>query len=741
MVAVGVSAARAPRGPPRRAFRHGNASPADGRRVLAKTTTKAWRAPTPSRVSLGGAARVSHTHRLSRARVDRGGVASGAFARANAGHASRSPACFASSSDFSSSETPEPRSSSEHTHSRHAHPARRVALTLAVIALVAFAAVEACGARASFPSGATRESFTRSAVITFETLRPGGLSLPPWPDFFPALLRDARTLLEKTRPSLVIALMAFLTVNPAPLRRASRETFHALARCLAARDAPNWVTAATALSGPYVGRALRLCFFWALANRLARLPCVDSGTVLAAPPILRALAATVANVFGDAGATPRCDGSDEFAAFFLPSRATVGETRAWFFAASARVLVAALCVLAAQWVMHAKRPPPRPAAPTESSSPSGGAAGGSAAETALSDYSSDPVGLHFAALRGDAGISWDRQAKAALIDSALSCAVVAASVLSVANALRVDVTGLLAVGGFSGVAFGFAAQRCVANFISGVLIFVTQPFKQGDLVATAHAAGEGAFRGVVKQVGWHSTSLESCKDGSVLIVPNSELSTVPVRNVSRRERRAVIETVPVSLSIETTRVVDANARMRMKEFTRARAAVFAANRALRAHVGVEPRGAFSDRVDGAATPRCVLTADPVTGATRITCAYVMARDVPEPWAEAVRSAVLVKLREAIAAALVVEVEEVEEEEEEEVDSDADTESDSEDSEDADSEGGFDAAMVRELTGRYDHHFPQPRDDVVARSTRRGEREYESAAGRYRDEDDDGDACW
>jgi hypothetical protein len=98
-------------------------------------------------------------------------------------------------------------------------------------------------------------------VITFETLRPGGLSLPPWPAFYPALLRDARTLLEKTRPSLVIALMAFLTVNPAPLRRASRETFHALARCLAARDAPNWVTAATALSGPYVGRALRLCFF------------------------------------------------------------------------------------------------------------------------------------------------------------------------------------------------------------------------------------------------------------------------------------------------------------------------------------------------------------------------------------------------------------------------------------------------------------------------------------------------
>ena len=420
---------------------------------------------------------------------------------------------------------------------------------------------------------------------------------------------------------------------------------------------------------------MRLCVCWALANKLARAPCIDSSVVLAAPPILRALAATVASVFGDAGAIGG-------AGFDVPSL-TVGETRAWFFVASARVLVAALCVLATQWVMHAKRPPPLPAVPTETSEAKSEAKSGGAvsAETAAAaaertnggenntDDSSDPVGRHFAALRGDAGVSWDRQAKAALIDSALSCVVAAASVLSVANALRVDVTGLLAVGGFSGVAFGFAAQRCVANFISGVLIFVTQPFKQGDLVATAHTAGEGAFRGVVNKVGWHSTSLESCKDGSVLIVPNSELSSVPVQNVSRRERRAVIETIPFSLPIETTHTAE------RKRLAVDRAAVFAANRALRAHVGVEPQS-VSDRVDGAATPRCVLTADPVTGDTRITCAYVMARNVPEPWAEAVRSAVLVKLREAVAAALVVDertaeeagladAEEEEEEEEEE----------------------------------------------------------------------------
>ena len=739
---------------------------ADTRRVFTKTTTKACRAPTPPRVSLGGAARVSYVYHASHTRVERGEAASGAFARANVGHALRSSACFASSqtSGFSSSETPEPTSSSKPPNSRHAHLARRLALALTIVALVAFVVVESCGARASFPSCATLESFERVATETFETLRPGG-PLPP----LQALLRDARRHLAKTRPTLVIALMAFLSLNPAPLRRASRETFHALARCLAAREARNWVTAVIALSGPYVGRAARLCVCWALVNHLARLPRVDTSVVLAAPPILQALAGTIASLFGDAEA--KFDGSDarEFA---VPSL-TVGEMRAWFFVASARVLVAALCVLAAQWVMHAKRPPPRPATPAETSPsgvsaavPEAGVASAVGGERNGSDESSDLVGRHFAALRGDAGVSWDRQAKAVLIDSALSCAVVAASTLSVANALRVDVTGLLAVGGFSGVAFGFAAQRCVANFISGALIFVTQPFKQGDLVATAHAAGEGAFHGVVKQVGWHSTYLESCKDGSVLIVPNEALATAPVRNVSRRERRAALETVPVSLPIEpNARATRASpdAALELENAGRARAAVFAANRAIRAHVGVEPPG-VSTGADGGATPRCVLTADPATGAACVACAYVVARDVPEPWVEAVRSAVLVKLREAVAAALAVDERTAEDDHGEAAEDPDDSDSDADDSDfdadfdadfdfdaEASSEMGFDGAVVRELTEHHDHHFPQPprsssdgrerqthAGSRVARSMRRGEREYEAAVGRYRDKDEDDD---
>jgi hypothetical protein len=39
--------------------------------------------------------------------------------------------------------------------------------------------------------------------------------------------------------------------------------------------------------------------------------------------------------------------------------------------------------------------------------------------------------------------------------------------------------GVLAIGGASGIAIGFAAQKLVSNLIAGLLIFVTQPFKAG----------------------------------------------------------------------------------------------------------------------------------------------------------------------------------------------------------------------------------------------------------------------
>ena len=611
-------------------------------------------------------------------------------------------------------------------------PWRRAALALAVFLVVtALVAVEGCGGRVPGGIGRALDALPLRWRPSSPALHPGALA-----------------------PFSTLLLSALLVFTPA-LDRASRWTFAALARFLAlALRAPAWITAATQTTGAYFGVAARLCVAWALSNRLARL--VDPSVPVGVPPLVADVAAAAAALVAPDQASPIAAApiAAPFAALAETTRrstsssVTAGDLQMWFFDASGRVLLASLCVVAARWATRVKRPPPR----------SSHDADGSGSSTLRFD--SDPVAAHFAALRGDEGVSWDRQARSVLVDSALSLATTAAATLAAARALRVDVTGALAVGGVGGIAVGFAAQRCVANFISGALIFVAQPFKVGDLVAvsgTTDPASGGPFRGVVTKIGWHSTVLESSWDGSALIVPNADVGTNPVRNLSRRAKRVACETLPLPPNAS------------------ARRAVFETNRTLRGHPAVAPPS--SDVVvDQAAAPRCALVSVPGTGATLVRCSYLLDDAVPDAWSAAARSGVLVALTEALerAAEETIKVKDASHEDEDE-DEDEDESSSRRGSSSgreptrvggghARGEARGDARLdaldgeeeafeaeretVREAFRRADHHFrdaerrarggDSPADDDeasrrVAEVMRRGERTYEEGAGRYRDE--------
>ena len=146
---------------------------------------------------------------------------------------------------------------------------------------------------------------------------------------------------------------------------------------------------------------------------------------------------------------------------------------------------------------------------------------------------------------------------------------------------------------------------------------------------------------------------------------------MPVRNLSRRERRVVCETI--QLTGAGAGAVTAGGE---------RAAVFKLNRVLRTHPGVLHRAlscatggtgttgaaasssaaGASPTVDLSTTPRCVLVSQPSSGTLMARCTYTIDPSVPEPLVSSVRSGVLVKLREAL---LVHEGDEEEEELEEE----------------------------------------------------------------------------
>jgi small-conductance mechanosensitive channel len=85
--------------------------------------------------------------------------------------------------------------------------------------------------------------------------------------------------------------------------------------------------------------------------------------------------------------------------------------------------------------------------------------------------------------------------------------------------------------GLIGLGVSFALKDMIANFISGILILIGQPFKVGDQIKVA---GE---EGTVKDIEIRATDIRTY-DGRKVIVPNSQLyNGVVINNTFYDERR------------------------------------------------------------------------------------------------------------------------------------------------------------------------------------------------------------
>jgi small-conductance mechanosensitive channel len=205
----------------------------------------------------------------------------------------------------------------------------------------------------------------------------------------------------------------------------------------------------------------------------------------------------------------------------------------WFVAKTLRLLWCSYFFTMSRWIMKLK------AAPNMEEMRSRGT------KYDKEDFVSQALRHHFSGVRGDRGVTWEQQAQSSLIDKGLTVATYVFAGYSCLNALGVNMTGLLAVGGVSGIAIGFAAQKLVSNCIGGILIFLTQPFVEGDHVILKDSSIEGR----VEVVGWHSTRIASLEDGYSFIVPNTDILGSALRNLSRREYVPIKVTIPFPDSI------------------------------------------------------------------------------------------------------------------------------------------------------------------------------------------------
>lgn len=104
----------------------------------------------------------------------------------------------------------------------------------------------------------------------------------------------------------------------------------------------------------------------------------------------------------------------------------------------------------------------------------------------------------------------------------------------------INISGVLAFGGVSGVAMGFAAKDLLANFFGFIMIYLDKPFKVGDWIRSP----DRDIEGTVEMIGWRQTMIRTF-DQRPRYVPNSLFSSIIVENPSRMTNRRIYENIGV----------------------------------------------------------------------------------------------------------------------------------------------------------------------------------------------------
>ena len=122
--------------------------------------------------------------------------------------------------------------------------------------------------------------------------------------------------------------------------------------------------------------------------------------------------------------------------------------------------------------------------------------------------------------------------------------------LSVASAMGIDVTGIVALASVLTLSLSLALQNMLANVIGGFTLLYTQPFHSGDYVEIAMQGG------TVQEINMSYTVL-STPDNKMISIPNSAVVAAQIVNYSAEKTRRVDVPVTVSQEVPTQKVIDA----------------------------------------------------------------------------------------------------------------------------------------------------------------------------------------